>query len=414
MAEAIIEEALWNGKCVVTANKAIISRSGHDLVRLARSRGVILAYEAAVGGGMPVVQTIAGSIGGSVQAILAILNGTTNFVLSRIVRGALSGEGGSYQQAVCAAIHGGLAEADPGADVLGEDARSKMMILAGLAFGVRLRPQDVYVRGIARRGPLNAPVADRRDFHDCPGGESPCADVCGDDDHLGTRPIFTAHDLVALNAIGLTPKMLAGAQRSGDCVVAWAQPAAVPVSHALGGVAGAENGCLLEVESPSQGTGTPFTLTLRGPGAGGPETASSVMADVMFCARQLASGRRENGSPPHYMYGADAFREPQTFDGAPSLLLADQLKTSFFLRFAVAGGTSAQALAALLQRGGIDASIHEAAGAPESLVYFRTGPQSMRSVEEAIRTTLGQTEAAGASLDVLYLPIFEGSRWIES
>ena len=404
VAEAIIEEALWNGKCVVTANKAVIARSGHDLVKLARSRGVILAYEAAVGGGMPVVQTIAGALGGRVQAMLAILNGTTNFILSRMIAGD------SYQRAVRAAIHGGLAESDPSADVLGDDARSKMMILAGLGFGVRLRPQDVYLRGIARRGPLHAADADRADFHDCPDGQTPRPEIRGDD-HFGTRSVFTPKDLAVLASLGLTPKMLAGAQRENGRVVAWAQPAAVPLDHALGGVGGAENGCLLEVESPGGRAGVPFTLALRGPGAGGPETASSVMADVLFCARQLASGKRAADSPPLYMYGADAFREPQAFEGAPALLRADGLRAPFLLRFLLGGGADADSLAALLRSDGVDVEIVNADGADAPSVYFRTPPRSMGTVEEAVRAALSRAEAADVSLDVLYLPIIEGTRW---
>ncbi len=398
VAEAIIEEALWNGKCVVTANKAVIARSGHDLVKLARSRGVILAYEAAVGGGMPVVQTIAGAIGGRVQAMLAILNGTTNYILSRMLAGD------TYQRAVGAAIHEGLAEADPSADVLGEDARSKMMILAGLGFGVRLRPQDVYLRGIARRGPVRA------DFRDCSGEETLSSEICGDD-HLGTRSVFTAQDLEVLAGLGLTPKMLAGAQRDGGRVVAWAQPAAVPLDHALGGVGGAENGCLLEVESPGGGAGAPFTLALRGPGAGGPETASSVMADVLFCARQLASGKRAADSPPRYMYGADAFRDPQAYDGASALLRADGLRAPFLLRFLLGSDAAAETLATSLRSDGVDLEIVNTDRSDASSSYFRTPPLPMRAVEEAIGAAVSRAEAADVSLDVLYLPIIEGTRW---
>lgn len=410
VAEAIIEEALWNGKCVVTANKAVVARSGHDLVRLARSRGVILAYEAAVGGGMPVVQTIASSVGGEVEAILAILNGTTNFILSKMMEKADSLEASSYQQAVCAAIHGGLAEADPGADVLGDDARSKIIILSGLAFGVRLRPQDVYVRGISRRGPVKSVVADRTAFHRCPGSESPCATICADDDHLGTSPIFTASDLATLQAAGLTPKLLAGAQRIDDRVVAWAQPAAVPLSHSLGGINYAENGCLLEVRSPGLGEGSLFTVALRGPGAGGPETASSVMADILFCARQLASHRSSHEGAPYYMYGADSFRYPQRFEGMASLLRAEKLKTKFMIRFDVGPKTEAKDLVASLHESGVEATI-DPAGASSNGVYLRTGLQSMHSIEHAIGRTLGNIATEGALMNVLYLPIIEGTGW---
>ena len=335
--------------------------------------------------------------------MLAILNGTTNFILSRMIAGD------SYQRAVRAAIHGGLAESDPSADVLGDDARSKMMILAGLGFGVRLRPQDVYLRGIARRGPVHA-SADRADFHDGPDGETSRPEICGDD-HFGTRSVFTPQDLAVLASLGLTPKMLAGAQRENGRVVAWAQPAAVPLDHALGGVGGAENGCLLEVESPGGGAGAPFTLALRGPGAGGPETASSVIADVLFCARQLASGKRAADSPPLYMYGADAFRDPQNFDGAPALLRADGLRAPFLLRFLLRDAADVDALADSLRSDGVDVDIVNADGADAPSVYFRTPPRSMGTVEEAVRAALSRAEAADVSLDVLYLPIIEGTRW---
>lgn len=410
VAEAIIEEALWNGKCVVTANKAVVARSGHDLVRLARSRGVILAYEAAVGGGMPVVQTIASSVGGEVEAILAILNGTTNFILSKMMERANSSEAGSYQRAVCAAIHGGLAEADPGADVLGDDARSKIIILSGLAFGVRLRPQDVYFRGISRRGPVKSVVTDRTALHRCPGSESPCTAICADDDHLGTSPIFTASDLATLQAAGLTPKLLAGAQRIDDRVVAWAQPAAVPLSHALGGINDAENGCLLDVRSPGSGKGALFKIALRGPGAGGPETASSVIADILFCARQLASHRCSHDGAPYYMYGADSFSHPQGFGGVASLLAAKRLQTKFLIRFDVGPKMKSQDLLATLQENGVEATI-DPAGASSNAVYLRTGLQSMQSIEHAIGRTVGNMPIDGALMNVLYLPIIEGTGW---
>ena len=424
VAEAIIAQALWNGKCVVTANKAVLSRTGHDLVKLAQSRNTILSYEAAVGGGMPVVQTIASSVGGHVTAILAILNGTTNFILSRMRErtGSEAEAGAVYPAAVCAAIHGGLAEADPSADVLGDDARAKVSILAGQAFGVRLKPRDVYTRGIARRGMGERPEATPRShYHACPGSDGPCAETCGGDDHLSTRPVFQLSDLHALEHLGYVPKLLAGAQQApnGEHVVAWAQPAAVPKSHPLAGVDGSDNACLLEVESPTpDGETKPYTILLQGPGAGGPETASSVVADIEFCARQLAVARgtpsTECLSAPLYMYGSGAFARSQEYDGRPRLWREERLTCPFLLRFILGGRDQAQTRETLrdtLSKGGELALTELKVPAPDGYVYFQTEAVGIRRLEEGLETALHNLGARRVSMDVLYVPIIEGAKW---
>ncbi|MSQ25372.1 MAG: hypothetical protein EXR49_03720 [Dehalococcoidia bacterium] len=431
VAGAVIEEALWSGKCVVTANKTVISRSGYELVRLAQSRGAILAYEAAVGGGMPIVQTIASSIGGRVTAMLAIINGTTNFILTRMREAAERGgdSRAAYPAAVCAAIHSGLAESDPGADVLGQDAQSKIILLAGLAFGVRLRPKDVYARGIARRAVHQEPAGvDRAAYHDCPGG-SPCGEMCGKDDHLGTAPVLHVPDLQVLERMGYVPKLLAGAQAirnaqtgADERIVAWVQPAAVPVKHALAGVAGSQNACLLQVESPSREIagpfGKPFEVLLRGPGAGGPETASSVMADVLFCARQIAAARRvvAAGEGPRaslYMYGSNAFGWEQAYEGTASMLASDALAAPFLLRF-IAGARRANGIALALGRNGVEAAQVAGVRGQSDYLYFKTAAVSLRAVEAALEAVLKQQGASRMPLDVLYLPLLEGAAWEEA
>ena len=412
VAEAIIQEALWAGKCVVTANKAVLSRTGADQVQLAQSRNTILAYEAAVGGGMPVVQTIAAGVGGKITAILGILNGTTNFILSRM-RDAMS-EPGAYPAAVCAAIHGGLAEADPSADVLGADAQAKIAILAGLAFGVRLRPRDVYVRGIARRAAAPSPMVSQRSrYHACADEEgSPCAETCGPDDHLSTQPILHAPDMRGMERLGLVPKLLSGAQRFEDRVVAWAQPAAVPLAHAFAGIGGSDNACLLEVESPAvggNGAATRFPILLRGPGAGGPETASSVISDVLFCAHQLAArgvAGETYDEAPLYMYGPGAFEHVQSYEGAPSLVQAKRLVAPYLLRFICEGGDGEvrRALAAH----GVEIEPLTDIDAPSTYRYYRTHEVGIRQIEQAIEAALKGAGAQALSLDVLYLPILDG------
>lgn len=430
VAEAVMEEALWSGKSVVTANKTVLARSGYELVKLAQARGGILAFEASVGGGMPIVQTIASSIGGRVTALLAIINGTTNYILTCMQRDALSpalshgGEGGieqaSYPAAVCDAIHRGLAESDPGADVLGEDARSKLIVLAGLAFGVRLRPRDVYVRGIARRGVLRGPAASQRAaYHRCP-GTSPCPEVCAQDDHLTTQPVLTLQDLRMLAAFGYVPKLLAGAQQLPDGrVVAWVQPSAVPATHPLASVTGSENACLLSVESPTEREAKPFELFLRGPGAGGPETASSVLADIEFCARQIAVARQtqrradagqaglDAGQGSLYMYGGAAFDRSQPATGHPALLHTE-LRAPFILRFGAVAGTGVDGASVIkaLSAAGVRAQPLQG-----SALYLRTEPTTVAEIEAALAAVLKARGAAELSLDILYLPLLEEAAW---
>lgn len=440
VAEAVMEEALWSGKSVVTANKTVLARSGYELVKLAQARGGILAFEASVGGGMPIVQTIASSIGGRVTALLAIINGTTNYILTCMQRDAAETlsptlpqrsrhadvshgrervrgqahreervrEQASYPAAVCDAIHRGLAESDPGADVLGEDARSKLIVLAGLAFGVRLRPQDVYVRGIARRGVLRGPAASQRAaYHRCP-GTTPCPELCGHDDHLTTQPVLTLEDLRMLGQFGYVPKLLAGAQQLPDGrVAAWVQPSAVPATHPLARVTGSENACLLSVESPTEQGVKPFELFLRGPGAGGPETASSVIADIEFCARQIAVARQTGSSGSLYMYGGAAFDRPQPTTGHPALLHA-QLRAPFILRFSAAAGTGVAGAPVIkaLSAAGVRARPLQG-----SARYLRTEPATVAEIELALAAVLKARGAEELSLDILYLPLLEGAAW---
>jgi homoserine dehydrogenase len=391
VAEAIIHEALWRGKSVVTANKRVMSRSGYQLARLAERRGAILAYEASVGGGMPIVQTIGSSIGGRTTALLAIINGTTNFILSEMVAGAEKAGSDAeaaaiYPAALSAAVKRGLAEADPSDDVLGEDPRSKLIILAGLAFGVRLRPTDVYLRGIARKG------------------------------RLTRESIFHAADLSFMRRQGYVPKLLAGAQRYADGgrerIVGWVQPVALPQAHALAGVRDSENACLLQAESPvTAPAGTKsYEIMLRGPGAGGPETASSVISDIQFCARQIAAGRRSQPGEARavYNYGGSAFSSAQEFLGRPSLLSAAGLRAPFLLRF-LAQGPPARLESTLRQAGVAARAVPSMEGG--GYHFFETEPASMGALEHALEACLQETGTAGLSMDILYVPILEGAAW---
>ncbi|MCL0101731.1 hypothetical protein M1O29_01425 [Dehalococcoidia bacterium] len=429
VAEAIIQEALWNGKCVVTANKAVISRTGYDLIKLAQSRGTVLAYEAAVGGGMPIVQMIGTSVGGRITGIQAILNGTTNFILSTM-REATEDKARDpaeiYPSALCAATHAGLAESDPSADVLGEDARSKLIILSGLAFGIRLRPKDIYVRGIARKGRRTIPKhLTRAAFHSCSDSKSPCDYICARDDHLSTESIFTTSDLETLESLGYVPKLLAGAQRhlidGQERIVAWVQPCALLKDHPLSSVSGSQNACLMQAESPSAGSAPhAYEIMVQGPGAGGPETSSSVIADIEFCARQLAIAGKigthatSEVPSPTYMYGASALDHAQQYTGSPALALANDLATKYLLRFVLGNGAephaATSALINTLNNAGvaIEETLSTEGNSPS--IYLQTAPVSMESLEQALEETLNTKANLNLAPNILYLPIMIGAK----
>jgi len=234
-AERIVRGALAAGRHVVTANKALIAAHGPALQRLADDGGATLQFEAAVGGGVPVVRTLRGELGGhGVRTITGILNGTTNFLLTQVADGVPFGHALRDAQAR------GFAEADPSRDLQGLDAADKIAILAWLAWGVEPASVDVRVE------PLPA-----------------------DPDALAAQA--KARDGVA--------KYLAGAVREEDGTVhAWVRPVMIPRDHPLAAVRDEENA--VHIDSASLGV-----LRLQGRGAGGSATASAVLGDLLEAAR---------------------------------------------------------------------------------------------------------------------------------
>ncbi len=199
-------------------------------------------------------------------------------------------------------------------------------------------------------------------------------------------------------------------------MIAWVQPCAVPATHPLALVEGSQNACLMRAESPvTEGDGAPkgYEIMVRGPGAGGPETASSVIADIQFCAAQLAvaglrrAGRPGDGPVPVYNYGANAFSRSQDFTGTPSVLADDGMVAPFFLRLTRRGARpSATTVAAGLRAAGLD--VTRVTGTDDRDLSFTTGPASVRAVETALERVL-QASGGDLSLDALYLPIIEGA-----
>jgi len=235
VAATLVERALANGKHVVTANKDLLATRGPELRLLASRSGVTIQYEAAVGGAIPIVRTIADSLAGEhILEVGGVLNGTTNFILGEM------GAGASYESALEQAQRLGYAEADPTNDVEGIDTAHKLAILAQLAFRRALVTPNVPRTGITKLGREDLSLAKRLD---------------------------------------MTVKLVACARLGGSLVT----PAYVRRSHPFAQGTGAQN--CIRVMGQSSGS-----LTFAGTGAGGAPTASSVIGDVVAVLRHIETG----------------------------------------------------------------------------------------------------------------------------
>jgi homoserine dehydrogenase len=234
-AEATVRAALEAGKPVVTANKALLARHGVDLARLAERNGVVLGFEAAVAGGIPVIKTLKESLAANrITRVYGILNGTCNYILTRMEKEQLS-----FADCLAEAQRLGYAEADPSFDVDGYDTAHKLSILASLAFGTEIDADAIYVEGIAA---------------------------------------ITLADIAAADELGSRIKLLGVARRTGTGIEARVHPAMVPKSSAVARTDGVLNAVALDGDAVGE-------IVLVGPGAGGGATASSVIADVVDIAR---------------------------------------------------------------------------------------------------------------------------------
>ncbi len=244
-ARDFVTRALEAGKHVVTANKALMSTYGGELLELAESKGLSIAFEASVGGGIPILHPLKeGLAGNTVSEILGIVNGTTNYILSR-----MSEDGLPFEDALSQAQALGYAEADPEADVEGRDAAAKLAILASIAFNVRVRLEDVYTEGIS---------------------------------HLTTEDIQFAGEL------GYVIKLLAIAKNEEDGISVRVHPAMIPHSHPLAAVKDVFNAIFIHGDAVGD-------LMFYGQGAGGLPAASAVMGDIIYIARTILSGGRGLG-----------------------------------------------------------------------------------------------------------------------
>ena len=239
-ARDLVLAALAAGKHVVTANKELIATHGREVLDAAAAARTDVLFEAAVGGGIPIVRSIKESLAGDrLVRVMGIVNGTTNFVLTR-----MSEEGMSFSDALAEAQALGYAEADPTADVEGFDAASKLAILASLAFGGRVLASDVQRQGITG---------------------------------------VTREDVAAAHDLGYEVKLLAVGELDDGQVAVRVHPAMVPKTHPLAAVRDVFNAVFVEGEEVGE-------LMLLGGGAGGAASASAVVGDVVVIARAVAQG----------------------------------------------------------------------------------------------------------------------------
>ncbi len=239
IARQMILDAIAAGKHVVTANKALLAKHGNALISAATAQGVDLAYEASVGGCMPIIKTIRESlVGNRISAMTGILNGTCNYILSKI-----TDEGVVFEEALAEAQAKGYAEADPTLDVEGQDAAHKLAILSALAFGMQIKFDEVYIEGISKITPLDIEFAAQ---------------------------------------FGYRIKLLAITKFDGQSVEARVHPTMIPFDNMLSNV----NGTLNAVSVSADAVGE---ILLHGHGAGMMPTASAVLSDIADIARNLAS-----------------------------------------------------------------------------------------------------------------------------
>lgn len=281
-AKEVVIGALQNGKSVVTANKALMASCGEEVMSLAEEKGVEIAFEASVGGAIPIIVPLKHSlIANRIDSIMGIVNGTTNYMLTR-----MDEDGMSYEDALKEAQERGFAEADPTADVDGLDAAAKIAILASIAFNSRVIMNQVFTEGIRRISPV---------------------------------------DLAMAHEMGYAVKLLAHAYRSDGGIDVRVHPTMIPESHQLATV----NGVFNAIYTVGDAAGENMFF---GEGAGAGPAASAVMGDVLEVARHLQMGIKP-------IVGCTCT------DELPILSVED-LHTKYYIRFVVADRSGVLASAA--------------------------------------------------------------------
>jgi homoserine dehydrogenase len=334
-AREYVLEAMRAGRHVVTANKQLLSQHGEELWATAREHDVQLRFEAAVAGVVPVIRVLQETLAAAhVERLHGIVNGTTNFILTEMAR-----TGASYESALAEAQRLGYAEADPTEDVTGKDAAAKMAILARLAFGSPVHLDQVRYEGI---------------------------------EHVA------AEDLAYARELGLRLKLLGTAERIDAGLSVRVHPALLYAGHPLASVSGPFNAVTVEAPAITE-------ITMSGPGAGGPQTASAVLGDVISAMIPPASTPQPTASLPIVADVASAFYLHLEVADRPGVLaqIAQVLgMQGASIKSVVQHGLGEEARLVMVMHPILESRFYAAVELIERLEFVRGRPRSIRVIEE--------------------------------
>lgn len=338
VAKTLTLEAIAHGKHVVTANKALLATHGNEIFAAAQEKGVMVAFEAAVAGGIPIIKALReGLVANRIAWIAGIINGTTNFILSE-----MRSRGVDFATALADAQANGYAEADPTFDIEGVDAAHKLSLMAAMAFGIPVRFEQAYVEGITAVEQIDIRYAEE----------------------LGYR----------MKLLGIT-------RRRAEGIELRVHPALVPVAQPIASVEGVMNAVLV------MGDAVGPTL-YSGAGAGAQPTASAVIADLVDVARLITADPEHR--VPHL-----AFQPDQVTD--TPILSIDSIRTSYYLRLRVADepGVLADITRILAEeRISIDAALQKEPSAEDQAVVVLL---THETEERAVKAAIAKIEALAAT-----------------
>ncbi|MHA7970911.1 homoserine dehydrogenase [Rhizobium sp. CAU 1783] len=335
-ADASVRAALSRGLHVVTANKALLARHGVELAKLAEEKGLLLNYEAAVAGGIPVIKAVRESLtGNSFSRVYGIMNGTCNYILTRMEK-----EGLSFEACLKEAQRLGYAEADPTFDIEGNDTAHKLAILTTLAFGSEIAADDIYLEGIS---------------------------------NISIEDIHAARDL------GYRIKLLGVAQRTETGIEQRVHPTMVPLDSVIAQVDGVTNAVALESDILGE-------LLMVGPGAGGNATASAVLGDITDIAKSRPGAQQVPvlGRPAHLL---EPYRQAkmQSHEGGYFIRLSVVDRAGVFASIATRMAENNISLESIVQR-----SEHAPAGTPVTIILV-----THATMEDAVRKAVAAIKNEG-------------------
>jgi homoserine dehydrogenase len=275
IARELILRAIDTGKQIVTANKALLAVHGNAIFKAATKKGVDLAFEAGVGGCLPIIKSLRESlVGNHIKSMAGILNGTCNYILSKS-----TDDGSSFETVLAEAQKNGYAEADPSLDIEGIDTAHKLAILTSLAYGMEINFKDIYIEGISNIDPM---------------------------------------DINFAGQFGYRIKLLAISKNMGNAIEARVHPTMIPFDNPLSSVGGTLNAVTISGDAIGD-------MMLYGHGAGMMPTASAVVSDTVDLARNLLTGSR--GRVPLLSYQMNNIRKIP-------VMRVDEIRTNYYFRFA--------------------------------------------------------------------------------